>query len=819
MTFKRRLVATTAMGLALAAPGMSGAATAQDADADDLVLEEITVTARKREESLQTVPVTVSAFSAENIQQFNMLSVDDIARYTPGFSFSRAFGRTTERPVIRGAANILAGVQFGVEAGTAYFLDGVYYPGDLQTIDLESAARVEVIKGPQSALYGRNSYAGAISIISKGGTDEFEGDIRAELAEHDQYVVYGSFAGPIIEDVLTARVSMRHYEYGGEWRNAPTDTIIGGEESQRVNIAVDWDPADNVSIMGRFGYSRDRDEPRPFALVKDINNCYPGLRSQSSYDPNYLFFLNPPFGGIFPDTAVNSSNPNQYYCGVIPTPDVATQDLDGIPFLGVERDMYTASIRSDFDFADGHTFTVMYGYRDQDLKTGSDSDHQPGTMNFFPISPFFSIGQADGLFNTAGTSRANDWSIEARVQSPGDKRFSWMFGFFYYDQVIANNDISFAYADRFEFTGPRETRETVQNTAGFAMIEYDITDKLSASAEIRIAEEKKGLQDFLTPNATDTFGPAEETFNSTAPRFVVNYQATDDIFLYANYAIGIKPGGLNGSVGADVGRPEYEEEESDAYEAGIKADWLDGRLRTNLAFYLNKTDNYQLTTAVGQGQGNVTSIVTNQGDAEVKGLEFDMQAVLTEQLRVGGTYAYTDAEFTDGCDEFQFVLTSGGYKMSETPNVPLVPLDADGNPIVGDCSIAGNTIPMTSEHQASMYLQFEQQISDTASFFFNADWTYESSKFVQVHNGMETGGASIFGFRAGVRGENWELAFFGRNIFDEDSIPMATRWFDVFAGFRTTNPAGSDVSLLGPRAPFVSFRRGSQFGANLQYTF
>ena len=145
---------STAAAVVLMAPAYGSAVIAQSADTEEttITLEEITVTARKREESLQDTPVAVSAFTAENIQNFSMESIDDIARYTPGLSFSRAFGRTTERPVIRGAANILAGVQFGVESGTAYFVDGVYYAGDMQALDLDSLERVEVVKGPQSAL-------------------------------------------------------------------------------------------------------------------------------------------------------------------------------------------------------------------------------------------------------------------------------------------------------------------------------------------------------------------------------------------------------------------------------------------------------------------------------------------------------------------------------------------------------------------------------------------------------------------------------------------------------------------------------------------
>ena len=803
----------------VALPFVTMPVAAQDDGAGVLAIEEILVTARKRTESLQQAPVAVSAFDADAISDFSMQSIDDVARYTPGFSFSKAFGRTTERPVIRGAANILAGVQFGVEAGAAYFIDGVYYPGDIQSIDMDAVQRVEIIKGPQSALYGRNTYSGAINFIMKGVSDEFEGRARAEFADHEQSKVSVGLAGPIVDGVLGGRLNASYYDYGGEWINATSGNTIGEERSTSISGLLQLTPSETTTFDLRMTYTDDDDGIRPFALVKNINNCYPGLRSTANYDPNYLSFLNPPFAGIFPTTA-DDDNPNQYYCGVIPVPDAPTQDTNGIPFIGVKRQMLITSLKGDFELGNGGMVTAAITRRDQDLRTGSDSDHQPGTMNFFAISPFFSIPQADGLFNTAGLQDASDDSFEIRYQSPEDRRFRWLIGAFYYDQSKKSQEISFAFDRAANFTGPVRAIEGTTNTAVFGMIEYDFSDRLTGSFEIRSANEEKTLEEFVTNLSSTPFERRVVDFDSTAPRAVLNFKATDDMMLYGSYAKGIKPGGLNGATGVTVGLPQYDEEESDNLEFGVKADWMDGRLRTNLSLYRSETDNYQLTTAVGvPGTSNVTSVVTTQSDAEVFGIELDVRAAISENITGGLTYALTDSEFKDGCDPFQFVLTSGGYTMSDVENVPVEPLDENGNPIVGDCSIDGNEIPMVSKNQASGFLQFDFPMAGDRSFFATVDATYESSKFVQVHNGMETGDATLLGARFGVRAENWEFAVFGRNIGDEDSIPMATRWFDVFAGFRETNPAGSDVSVLGPRAPFVSFRKGRQWGISLSYDF
>ena len=140
------------------------AAFAQAADAaDDGGVADIIVTARKTSETLQDTPVAVSVVTSAKIAELGLTSIDDFAKLSTGISFSQAFGRFTDRPVIRGASNVLANVQFGVETGAAYFVDGVYFQGDLQSFDPSSIERVEIVKGPQSALYGRNTYSGAIN--------------------------------------------------------------------------------------------------------------------------------------------------------------------------------------------------------------------------------------------------------------------------------------------------------------------------------------------------------------------------------------------------------------------------------------------------------------------------------------------------------------------------------------------------------------------------------------------------------------------------------------------------------------------------------
>ena len=821
---------------------------------DDVRVEdEIVVTARRQTETLIEVPVAVTALSEGAIEDLGLQSIDDVARHTAGFSFSNAFGRSGERPVIRGAANILANVQFGVEAGAAYFIDGVYYNGTAQALDLKNLERVEVVKGAQSALYGRNTYSGAINYITKRPSSldaGMNGQFEATYAEDDELDVYGRIGTSLEDGALGVSLSARYYEYGGdsEWINAAPNGFgeqLGEEQSLNVNAVVDVNYSDTARSLLTVGYADDDDGPRPFRVIgAEQNNCFPGYRSGAFYDPNYLGFLNPPFGGIFPETTT-TDNTFQYFCGDLSDfEDLApAQDLNGVPFIGVDREQIYATLLNEFDFGDsGWQALLQFGVRSEELVTGSDSDHQPGGVDFFPISPFFSIDLGAPLFSTSDQDDTFDYSAELRISSPLDRRMRVSFGGFYYD--FERESRSLANSRVMSLTDPTNTNgislledvSGIENIAAFATVDFDVTDRFDISFEARYQEETKSFTDFDgNPDAPAVYDE-EVKFSDFIPKVILGYDINDSASAYASYSKGIKPGGINGPIGIQTGDEFYAPEESDNFELGLKARYPDGRGQLTVAGYYNDISAYQLTTPVG-GAGFVNSVATNQGSAEIFGLEVETGYDLTDYLTVGGSYAYTDAEFTEGCDDFQFVLNSGGYLGS--PFDPLNPpesleirgggttpvFDPDGL-FTGNlsCSIAGNRIPLTSEHQGSLYAFVDVPLNDDWSVFLNTDYTYESSKFVQVHNGAETGDTNIFSGQLGVESDRFRFEVFGRNLFDERTPPAATRWFDVLEGFntissRTPGATSVDRSPLGPRSFFLSYRRGRQIGARVRVNF
>lgn len=814
------------------------------AQSDDV--DTIYVTARKREEALQEVPVAVTAFSEEEIANRQIQSIDDFARFTPGLSFAKAFGRTTERPVIRGLGNVLAGVQFGVESGAAYFVDGVYYPGDLQSLNFGEVERVEVIRGPQSALYGRNTYSGAINYVTRTPRD-FESDARLRFGQDGEAEIGYRIGGEMIDGILAGSLTARYYSFDGQYTNIVTGRTVGDEETRSLSGVLDWNATENLRVRTRMNLQRDDDGTRAFFLQpSESNNCFPGTRSNASW----------PITG--------STNNNQYYCGEInrpadyvmlndrpavtgqPMPIPGIPDVvfpgnvvfgtpggdpynpaPGVAFSGVERDLVYASVLADWDLGNsGYTLSSAIAYRNDDRKTGSDSDHT--SVNLLPGNP--PANTVECTLCASERDEFEDYSLELRLQSPQQERLRWLVGAFYYDQDQDGSDIRFVDASRTgTFLTPINEKESVRNWALFGSIEYDITDTVSATLEGRYFDEEKELfQDPTAPGGATTFDESVD-FDEFAPRLTVNWKATSDLLVYAIYAKGYKPGGLNGKPGASVGQPIYDQEESDNYELGVKSTWLDGRLLANLALYYIDVDEIQLTTPLATASGQLTSIVTNQGAGDVTGGEIELQLRVTDEFTVGANYALADTEFDKGCDEFQWTLTSGGGNLTDAENCTGNNVNGQGNG-----SIKGKQFPLSSKNQMSAFADFRRSIRDDWQIFVNADVGWEDKKPVQVHNLAWVPDATLVNARIGLDTGRMSLSFYGRNLTDEDAPSMVTRWLQdplliTSAGF--PNVAGAGVSPAAcvpatggcstsfPRAFFGDMRRGRNFGVEILYRF
>ncbi|MBM4220325.1 MAG: TonB-dependent receptor [Gammaproteobacteria bacterium] len=849
ITGKQSRITAAFTALAVAATGMF--AVAPPAAGEEI--ETILVTTRKREEALQDVPVAVSAFDAEALAERQIRDIGDLARFAPGLNFAKAFGRSTERPVIRGLGNVLAGVQFGVESGAAYFVDGMYYPGDLQSLNIKDVERVEVIRGPQSALYGRNTYSGAINFVTKSPADVTEGNTALRFGQDGEAELTAGASGQLIDGVLGASINARFYSFDGEYTNTVTGKKVGDEETDSVSGTLDWQAADNVRVRTRLAFQKDTDGTRPFFLQpSEMNNCYPGTRSLVNW----------------PDTG--SSNNFQYFCGKInrpgdtvslndgpalpgqPTPipglpDVlygpgaGTSDIyqsaQGLPFSGVERDLKYGSVLADWDIGgSGWTLSTGLTYRTEDRRTGSDSDHSG--MNYIASPTALANGSASEHFDT------DDYSAEVRLESPVSERLRWLVGAFYYDQSVDTNNIAFESAARTTYVDlPVYKTEDTRNWAVFGSVEYDWLDNVSTTAELRYFDEEKSARE---PGSAPPYDESID-FSEVAPRLTADWKITDDVLLYGIYSRGYKPGGLNGVPGrtlaianGDDSLRTYDQEESDNYEIGMKNSLLGGALTANIAVFFIDAKDIQLTTplAAVPGSTTLTSIVTNQGDGEVRGVEIELQYAITDELSVGANYALADSEFTDGCDEFQWVLTSGGGQAQAGD--PCTGNDINGR---GDGSIEGNQFPLSAKNMWGAFVNFRRPVTNTVEMFASADYSWEDEKPVQVHNMAWVPDATIVNAQIGIDTGRMTLTLYGRNLTDEDAPSMVTRWLQYplvsnFAGGVGGGNSGAGIvlppdalpgascgagtagcSTSFPRAFFGDMRRGRNFGLELNYKF
>jgi outer membrane receptor protein involved in Fe transport len=748
--------------------------------------------------------------------------------------------------VIRGQSNVLAGVQFGVESGAAYFIDGVYFPGDIQGIDLNALERVEVIRGPQSALYGRNTYSGAINFITRQPTEDLEARVRAVAAQYGEQDYSFSVGSSFFDDKFGAKLFARSYSYDGEYKNTLTGRKVGDESTKSVGLSLNWNPIEDLEILASGFFREDDDGPLAlFLQPASMNNCKPGYRSAA-------------YRSVAP-----GSNPNQYFCGVIkpgtvalntdPLPVLvgsATQVRDGTAFDGVETDEYFGTLRADWNIGgSGWVLTSLSGYRDYENLFGTDSDHS----NAFTLIPTFIPGQGlvyppaseEPLFANTNRNDTRSVSTELRIASPQDRRLRGLIGGYYFDLEDDGSDLTFAHP---RGGGTADYTETLTNEAVFGLLAFDITDKLTLTGELRYMEETKERTEYcstvnynwITQRCSNAAGTAnalalgqvryqdDAKFDSTTPRITIDYQINDDWMVYGIFAQGAKPGGLNGVAGQSINVPTYDQEESDNFEIGTKVNLFDSRVRIGLAAYFTQATDVQFTQSVptSTGQGAVTSIATNQGEGEIMGLELDLQAAITEALTLSATYSFTDTEITKGCDDFQYTLNTGGIVYDPALGT------------VKECSISGNRYPLAPEETASLALNYDAPLAggNGLNLIGNFSTTYEGSKYIQVHNLAETGNTTLVNLRVGVRSDNgWSIVAFGRNLTDNDTIPMATRWFDLRTGSAricngttitsscipaTPTPGRAGGGDTGsPRAFFGALRKGRTFGLEFTYDF
>lgn len=732
-------------------------------------LEEIVVTARKQEERLQDVPISVSAFTSEQLTERGTRDLYDVTRFTPGFSFEKVnrYGVQggVSRPVIRGMSNILG------EGNAQVFVDGIPYSDSILSFPFDVVERVEVIKGPQAALFGRSTFSGAINLITKKGGNEPEHSVGVRLAEYGDTEVNLLSRGSIVDDKLFYMVHGRYYTFDGMYRNSLDDDRIGGEESTNFNGSIEWRPVEGFSAILSGGFTRDRDDLAAITLQERFaNNCYLNVA-------------------------------RQYYCGEVLEADGATLDRAGLGGTeGLHRDSTRLSLQLTFDLPAGFTLVSNSGLFSTEMEYGYDSTYQGAAAlgaTTVPGAPGY-VRTATDPVRTGGVNRnevtdRDEWSTELRLESDRDARFRYMIGGYFYQSRRSLEERHFLATAPTVFSG--ETR--VDNIAAFASVGFDITDRWDATAELRYAEDTIGN---YNPIARPTAALRENTFDSVTPRVTTTFKITPENMVYANVAKGNKPGVIN----ADPRFPPElccaDEEESWNYEIGTKNRFLDGRLMANLALYYIDWKDQQITSSFTFPTGGTQSYIRNAGGSEIKGVELELEAAVTDNFTTGFTYSLTEAKFTEL-------------------------FDAEAQQLFGNPSLEGKKLFGVPEQQASVYGRVKFAVGADKSGFLRGDVSYTDRKYAQIFNLAHTGEQVLTNLSAGVESDRWAFTLFINNVFDDRAPSSVTRYVDQLnlnvPQYTNSNPAQDNVpgTTATERAFFYPLAAKRQIGLTAKWKF
>jgi iron complex outermembrane receptor protein len=762
MNYRRVLYTSAVAAAAMVGGAMPQVAFAQQAPAAASDDADIVVTARKREEDLQRVPLAIDAFSAKEIKDAKIERLSDLAKLAPGLNYTPLFGAQNQLPIIRGAAQTFGQLNVGV------FLDGIYLSGkaaaDLELNDLE---RVEIVKGPQSALYGRNTFAGAINYITKRPSEAFEGEVEATFGEHGLFKTQASVSGPI-SDSVRVRVGGFVRSSDGWYKSAIDGGKVDFVDTYGGIVTVEYAPTDRFTATLRLSGS-DEDSGQPAANVVRTN-AFPNNVAGPGTTRNRLYV------GEVPALGENAILVN------------TVRDAVQIGDFGQRSQIVRGSVDLSYDFQSFNARSVTsYSHRTGDYTFDGDNTLcQPGPC--FNFGPPIAAGSSRFALSSADESFV-DISQELRLTSTTEGPVDWILGAFYYsnDTTSLNRSLSPVTAAARNTFAFGKTKNETRSVAVFGSLGYDLTERLTVNGEVRYErEEQDYAQRATNPLGTLLALNLSNTFEFVTPRVTLDYKLSDDTLLYGTIARGAKTGGFNSASNITTAQRPYNPEYSVNYELGAKTEWLDGRARLNAsAYYVDWKDQQAACQNPGIGATTNRTYTCNAGEANVTGLELDGLFKFTKAFSVSGAYAYTNAEYTKFLDDSLNAVT-----------------DSLGQPrTVFD----GKSLPYVPEHKFTVSPNVRFPVAEGLFAFGRADFSYQSKSYVRADNLQSFGEKTVVDLRAGVESGRWRLQAFADNVFDDDTPVAAVRFFDSV-----------NFSVAAPLV-FAAPRR--QIGASLTYRF
>lgn len=767
-------------------------------------LEEIVVTARQRNESLVDIPLSITALSAQQIDDLQLNEISDITRFTPGFDY-----RTQNT---QNGARILPNFRFrGMNSGFsgstnqlgAIFVDGLYLFGGAQSLTFEDVERIEVIKGPQSAYFGRSTFGGAVNFITREPGDEFSGRMAASLETYESYSISLSAEGPIT-DKVRFRISGTEQQNGAHYK-ASDGGDIGREKTDSINTQLLFLPSDNFKFRIRYNRSQDNDG---VPATVTLNSSRPEITSPKECTTGTLPFWCgelpklgdqgvPPSIIDVPTTFVTpafarSNSPNiiadilnNNKSNPLSATDFLLHDkLPNLSHMGLSRKQSWLSLAGDYEFGDGYVAHVS-GAKSRSALLAAASLLQDGASA--SISP--------GLFK--------QWEVEGRIVSPQDQRFTWLVGANAFEQEdLGLPSSGFAArvntTNQIVYSAPQSyaSQTKVSYVGLFGGAHYDITEQLALDVEARYQVDK------LT-NSYLSAAQIKTTYKDIAPRVILTYRPMEDFTVYGSWARGVNPGFVNSTINlvspalrtqilADPGYADSVSSETlDSYEVGVKQQ-LD-RFRYSVAAYYMKWHNLKnqvffLCPGAVCGPNFFAFAVgfTTARSGTLKGLEGEVTAVITDNWDATFTFEAVDSKF----DSFSSALAVAATGKTFANDVPILEYP---------------------QYSSSLNTSYRMQISSEYDWYARGTVTYTGKSYSDEFAQSWIGDAFNVGLRTGIEGEGKRFEAYVTNLFNQ------RQWTSARRGSGTLDPRPA-VATNFPTI-FAVPPRKQAFGVRASYEF
>jgi len=673
------------------------------------MLEEVIVTAQKREENVQTVPIAVSALSEETLRNASMLTMDDVSRQVPGFTVT-TYNPVTPQPYIRGIGSNVSDA--GADASVGVFIDGVYagraggYRADMYDIE-----RVEVLRGPQGTLFGRNVAGGALSIFSNRPSQEAAAELELTAGDYDLWGVKGMINGSL-GSRAAGRLAFATRERDGDTDNTVSGNTLRDEDNQSARARLLWDASDTVTLLLTGEYSED-----------DLQG--PSARNFWGADPSV----------VLESTGIGFLSP--FLLPSSPDPWRIEAAVDGF----ADREMYAATAQLDWDLGFGN-LTSITGYRDLEYRFLDDVFG----LAFDPASGI------EPLLTNAADEESDQLSQEVRITSSGEG-LVWTAGLYYLQENVDRDETFSPLGDAVLYDQASDT----SSYAAFGQVTLALADRLDLTLGGRYSYDEKSFDlvtsgggafalgfGLLTADPGDpeagpvTFDASDdESWSNFSGRVSLEYSPTDDSFLYATWSQGYKSGGYNGqATNYTAAVTPFDEETVDNYEIGFKTEFLQRRARLNVAaFYMDYQDLQVFVTSYETTAG---LFVDNAGEAEITGFEAEFFLAPSERFDLSATYAWLDAELGD--NELETVEE-------------------------------GNVLTRSPEQSASLAAQYRIPLGDLGELLLRADYAWQDKIYFQLENPEESAqdAYGLWNLRAALQAEaGWEVALWVKNAADEE---------------------------------------------------